>query len=479
MKNFNKNSKKLRYGGVSAALTALIIVVVMIVNVGFSALSARYSWYADMTPDKLYTISDACMDLLRNGDEVFESESPIKMVDKIRAENKAANEAAGLSEGDAGYLDENVTINIIFCDYKDNVRDNATQRYVHDSAEEIFIEFPEYFELKYVDIARNPSAVSKYKVSSTSKIYPTDVIIEFGSEYRICDISSFYRTNEGESTPWAYDGERKLAGAILGVTRAESPIACVTVNHGERENTAIKTTLEDAGYKVQNIDLATEDIPENCRLIVIFDPNSDFKVNDGISEIDEIKKLDEFLDQTNSMMVFMSPDSPVLHNLEEYLTEWGIAFDRATSDNYPYLIKDSSQAISVDGYTIIGDYFEYGLGGAFTKEMRNVKMPKNVIFPRAMSISYSDKYTLTHYQSDNEALEEQYAALTGTLLENSESFEYATYNSATISRTIYDMFVTTDKAEAYVNGKLHATAKNEPFKLMTVSMEKRITQDAN
>ena len=55
MKVFNKNSKKLRYGGVSAALTALIIVVVIIVNLCFSALSSRYGWYADMTPDKLYT----------------------------------------------------------------------------------------------------------------------------------------------------------------------------------------------------------------------------------------------------------------------------------------------------------------------------------------------------------------------------------------------------------------------------------------
>ncbi len=479
MRNFSKNSKKLRYGGVSAALTALIIVAVMIVNVGFSALSARYSWYADMTPDKLYTITDDCMELLRNGDEVFDSESPIKMVDKIRAENKAANAAAGLSEGDAGYLDENASIKIIFCDYKDNVRDNATQRYVHDSAEEIAIEFPDHIELEYIDIARNPSAVSKYKVSSTSYIYPTDVIIEFGTEYRICDISSFYRANEGESTPWAYDGERKLAGAILAVTRAESPVACITVNHGESENTALKTTLEDAGYKVRDLDLATEEIPEDCRLVVVFDPNSDFKVNDGISEIDEIKKLDEFLDKTNSLMVFMSPDSPVLHNFEEYLTEWGIAFDRTPDNDYPYLIKDSSQAISFDGYTLIGDYFERGLGGAFTEDMRKVAVPKNVIFPRAMSISYSDKYTLTHYQSDNDELEEQYAALTGGTIEDTESFEYAKFNSSTISRDIYDMFVSTREAEAYVNGNRHATAKDNPFKLMTVSMEHRITQDAN
>jgi hypothetical protein len=295
----------------------------------------------------------------------------------------------------------------------------------------------------------------------------------------VCDISSFYRVNEGETTPWAYDGERKLAGAILAVTRAESPIACITNNHGETENTALKTTLEDAGYKVQDLDLASEDIPENCRLVVVFNPNSDFKVNDGISDIDEIAKLDEFLDNTNSLMVFMSPDSPVLHNLEEYLTEWGISFDRTPDGDYPYLIKDSSQSISVDGYTLIADYFELGLGGAFTEDMRSVKVPKNVIFPRAMSISYSDKYSLTHYTDDNDDLADQYADLTGAEIEPSKSFEYGTYNSATISRTIYDLFVTSGEAEAYVNGKLHANAKNDPFKLMTVSMEHRITQDAN
>jgi hypothetical protein len=96
-----------------------------------------------------------------------------------------------------------------------------------------------------------------------------------------------------------------------------------------------------------------------------------------------------------------------------------------------------------------------------------------------MSISYSDKYTLTHYSDDNDALSDQYASLTGSAMQPSQSFEYATFNSSTITRSIYDMFVTTDKAEAYVNGRLHANAKNEPFKLMTVSYEQRITQDAN
>ena len=65
---FNKaNSKKLRYGGVTAVLTALIIVAVLIVNVIFSALAQKLIWYKDLTPELLFTLSDNCVDLLKNG----------------------------------------------------------------------------------------------------------------------------------------------------------------------------------------------------------------------------------------------------------------------------------------------------------------------------------------------------------------------------------------------------------------------------
>ena len=45
----------MRYGGVTVALTALIIAAVVIVNVIFSALSQRFLWYVDMTPDRCFT----------------------------------------------------------------------------------------------------------------------------------------------------------------------------------------------------------------------------------------------------------------------------------------------------------------------------------------------------------------------------------------------------------------------------------------
>lgn len=482
MKKFSINSRKLRYGGITATLTALTIAAVIIINVVFSGLASRFGWYPDMTPDKLYTISDECMDLLRNGDEQFDTESAIGMVDKIRAEHKAYNEANGLSEGDEGYKDENISINIIFCDYRDNVRDNATQRYVHDSAEEIAIEFPEYFDIKYVDIERNPSAVTKYKVSAASYVYATDVIIEFGTEFRLCSINSFYRTDEGESTPWAYDGERRLAGAILAVTRAESPVACISAHYGGTENTALVSTLEDAGYKVQYLELDKEEIPEDCRLFVFYNPSRDINVKDGVSDIDEAAKLDAFLDGTNSMMVFMSPDGPECPNLEEYLSEWGVEFVRDDEHN-PHIIEDKSNSLndasSSSHYKIIGQYAKSGLGASFTSELRNVKLPKNVVFPRAMPIRYSSDYQITHFSDDGGA-SDSVSNIPGVVVEEGESYEYGEYDSSTVSRKIFDMFITSENAVAYANGKAVAKATDEiRMKLMTVTCEYRETQDAN
>ena len=92
MKLKSGSSRKLRYGGVTLALTTLILAVVIIVNVIFTALAQKFLWYADLTPELLFTLSDNCVDLIANGDDTYEqSFSPIEMVDKARAEKRAAD----------------------------------------------------------------------------------------------------------------------------------------------------------------------------------------------------------------------------------------------------------------------------------------------------------------------------------------------------------------------------------------------------
>lgn len=461
MKMKTSTSRKLRYGGVSAVLTALIIAVIIIVNVIFSALSQKFLWYADLTPELLYSLSDTALDLIENGDEKFESLSPIEMVDKAREENPDT-------------ASEDLMIDIIFCDDPDTIEANTYQRYVHHTALELEEKFPDYFNVEHYNIIRNPSSVSKFKTNSLSQIYTTSVIVSFGTEYRVHNVQSFYTFNEGETeTPWAYNGEKAFVASILAVTRAESPVACITTNHGEAfDDSQFLNTLIDAGYIVQNLDLAADEIPEKCRLIVVFDPKSDFTVADGVADIDEIEKLDKFLDGTNSMMVFMDPDTQRLENFEEYLEEWGISYDRYTDDagvETSHRIMDSSQALTVDGYTFKADYVTAGTGAAFTTDMRSRPVPQSIIFKNAMSISYSDVYSPTHYAPEENSTDEDDVA-----------YDYASYYANGTSRAIFDVFTTSAKAEAYAGGVLRESASDtNKLKLMTVSVENRTTQEDN
>ena len=468
------DKRKFRYASTSAALTALIIAAIIVFNIIFSALGSKFLWYVDLTPELVFTLTDECFDLIENGDDTFEnSSSPIEMVDKFREENKAYNAENGLKKGDAGYRDEELMIRIIFCDEIDAIEAEYFRKLVYNTALELEVEFPEYIEVVNYNVVRNPSAVSLYKKTANDYIPPSSVIVTCGSEYRIFDIRSFYTFESTSSdTPWAYNAEKKFAAGILAVTRAESPIACVVNNHGESlPSTAFVSSLEDAGYEVEYLNLAKEEIPTNCRLLVVCNPQSDFMVADGISPVDEIEKLDKFLDATNSLMVFMSPESPVLSNLEEYLEEWGIIFDRYTDNvtgiTYPKLISDSSNAAvgDVSGYTIFSEYVTEGMGATITDNMRDVQVPPPVVFKNAMPITFSPLYELTRNENGEDA---------------TKSYNYASYYVDGVRRSIFDVFTTSSEAVAYANGSIVSRAtENEPLKLMTVSVEERETQESN
>jgi hypothetical protein len=203
------------------------------------------------------------------------------------------------------------------------------------------------------------------------------------------------------------------------------------------------------------------------RMFLIFDPKSDFMVKSKTSDIDEVGALDRFLDGKSSMMVFMDPETPVAPNLEEYLEEWGISYDR-TENNESYMIRDMANTLTADGFSVVGQYFTTGGSGAeMTSDMRKVSYPKKVIFRNAMSISYSDMFTET--MPDPNATSQTITP-----------FVFGSYYSNGVERSIYDVFVSSAAAEAMAGGKVVASAsENDLFRLMTVSSEGRYTQEDN
>ena len=62
-----KNYKKLRYGGIAVALTAVIVAVIVLLNVIITSLASKFFWYIDMTPNAIYSLTDECLNAVNNG----------------------------------------------------------------------------------------------------------------------------------------------------------------------------------------------------------------------------------------------------------------------------------------------------------------------------------------------------------------------------------------------------------------------------
>ncbi len=372
-------------------------------------------------------------------------------------------------DGEKGLYETDVKVKLIFCDLPDNLMSNDSQRLVYETAKDLEEAFPKYIEVECIDIWNNSTAVQKYKTTAMSNITSTNVIIESGSEFRVCGLRTFFVFNNTTDTePWGYRGEKTFAANILAVAQAESPIACITVNHTETfADYELLNTLQDAGYKVQTIDLAYQEIPEDCRLIVIYNPQEDFMVKDGISEVSEIEKIDRYLDGLScSLMVFVNPETPKLKNLEEYLEEWAVVIDRHTDqmdDTYNYVIKESADMSLADsGYSFSGTYAEMGIGAGLHEALRESAYPPKIVFKNSTSLSYSELYEEKIYSNKDETLGEV------------GEYKYATYNSNGIVRTVYDVFTTSKNAEAMANGIRVEGAETDPFKLMTITRESQM-----
>ena len=464
MKMKTSTGRKVRYGGTSLAITALIIAVVIILNAIMTLLTKRFMWYGDMTPDLHFTISDECFELIG---EVADDEinSPVEMIDKFRADNKAYNSEHGLSEGDEGYRDENVKVNILFPVEPDALEADDTTLYVKENAEELRAKFPDYITTEYVNAINNPKRFQKYLSSNTEKISLESIVIECGSEFRIRTLRSFYIFNKEE--PYAYNGEKAFASSILAVTRAEMPLACYTVNHGEKFPISAEVdedgnnlvpfldVLENAGYRAQPIDLSTEEIPEACRLLITFNPKQDFIAgNNGLEKQGELKKLDAYLADRNAFMVFLDHTTGELENLEEFLGEWGLAVRRNGED--PIVVKDTQHSNLNNYEAVIGNYDQNDIMDGWAQGLS-----AKVIFEDAMAIEYARDYKITTQP-----------------LATDETKTFEIGGNVAYNRAVFTMFKSYETASGYAAGSEVAKATaSDPFKLMGVSVETHYEQE--
>lgn len=449
------NSGKLRHGISAVAITAAVVVAVILLNVGFGVLSNLGMWMIDLTSEKMYTLTAETVEML---------DGTFRQVNEKREESG----------------EEDVKVDIIFCADPDLIKGNEKMRYIYYTARALEKKFPESVKVSTTNVWTNPSSVDRYRTNSYSAIYQSNIIVASGSEFRITSIETYYTYNSdssGDEEPWAYNAEKKFTQSIIAVTRAESPICGITVNHGEAlateagraEYSEFLKVIENAGYEIQYLDLTKDAIPENCRLLLTFDPQEDFRGETDLPQgkTSELTQLGEFLDKAYSYMIFVDADTPELPNLDEYLEQWGITFNRQRNADEDWIgnwrVK-SNTALDADGLSVIAEYEKEALGGSITKNMRERGGSPKVVFGNAMPISYSKSYETVPQPADTE---------NGT-----GAFTYGSYYRNNHSRAIYDVFRSGAESSAYGLLK-NGTATADPidtlgnYRLMTLTRESR------
>ena len=355
-----KASKRaVRYSRVTVLLTVLVITAAVVSNTILATLSLRYGWFADMRPTLTYPVTDAAYEYL----------DTYVMPDLEKAGKH---------------------LEIIFCNGRDEVTSSQTLALVHDTAVEMTEKYPSEIKISYLNIWERPKTARAYGVTAA-----TSVVVKCGENFRTCRVEDFF-ASDAEGNTVGYSGEKRFAVAMKAVVDGDAPMCYVTLNHGESfADYALLRAVADAGYNVSYLDAVQFDIPDDCELLVTHAPLQDLTDADqGASDVSEIDKLNAYLARGGKHMVFVSADTFMngeLSNLEGYLAEWGVTFERKLGEGgveKSYAVRDNAHALTTDGYTFLAKLPESGSGKAATAGIGNTIRAGN-----AIGITVAEGYT--------------------------------------------------------------------------------------
>jgi len=285
-------SRKFRQGSLATAITVMVIVLIVIVNMVATVLSSRFSISIDMTENRAFSLSGETVDLLKN-------------VNKDVTVYILASEDDFVYGGDPYYIQANEVIG----------------RYAQHT---------QYIDVVYMDIVKNPDFRAKYP---NLALVPGNVIVECGNNstmltaYDLFNVQTNYETARPEIV--SSKAEQAMSSAILNVTSDERIVVSVIGGHGELSTSAFTNLLAMNNYEIieQNLTTALEIDPE-ATIAIMCAPVRDISEEDA-------KKLDAFMEnsgQYGKMLLYFASTAQATQMpvMDAFLAEWGIKVNPGT-----------------------------------------------------------------------------------------------------------------------------------------------------
>lgn len=328
------NSPQARYGTYSTLLVAVAIAIVIMLNM--VAGQFPESWKnMDLSNNNLYEITDQSKALLKS-------------------------------------LDKKVQIHILAD--KDSVDERIT----------IFIEkyasLSRKVSVKWTDPVLHPTVLTENNAEANTIVVSCE---ETGKSIQILieeiityDEYSYYYYGTYEED--SFDAEGRLTSAVNYVVSEKTQKIYYTVGHGEQEPSATMSDLfTKSNLSTEEINtLMQTEIPEDCNLLLLYGPNTDF------SE-DEITMISDYMQKGGKIIYLMGEPDKNLSNLNAFLLEYGLE----VVDGY---IADTERCYQQNPYYLfpelsVSDEMAEGL------ESQMVLM----LYPKGMNIVDPQRDTIT------------------------------------------------------------------------------------
>ena len=318
----------------SAVLTAIVIAVVVFVNIIIYTLSGALPLY-------LYSPVKDDLSISSASDVLFEK-----------------------------YIEDGRRVTVTFCSYEDVVSSHDTGKFVLETAREFEKRYEGFISLRFVNAITKLDSEGRsvadeleiYQDGGNNAINDTSVIFSTDTSYRVLTDTysgtgyiDFY-TLDDRLYITSYNGEETFAASMLWALSENHGTAYMTIGHGETANGTLYNILTAAGYNVRELNLRKNDIPEDAELLIISNPISDFERGaEGSTLITEYDRLKTYSRRGGRFMVCLDPTVKALPVLEGFISEFGISFATIDSGERS-IIKDSENAITTDGFTLVADF---------------------------------------------------------------------------------------------------------------------------
>ncbi len=125
--------------------------------------------------------------------------------------------------------------------------------------------------VEYIDLDQNPAFASEYKDDG---LMTADVLVKTDKRYRVLAYTDLFDVQYSQTGMTAYSMvDSALASAVSSVNADTLPLAVFDTGHNEMLDTTLyKNMLTSSNFETQEINLLTDEIPENAQLFCLGHP---------------------------------------------------------------------------------------------------------------------------------------------------------------------------------------------------------------